>query len=182
MKVAGIRNHNAFFTLVNCRVPNKFRSGEKHHSLLKNVFAMCHIFVQPQFRLNFSQTTQPEAAIFGKMKIFELNKRVYVFLLTILQFSAIVKNYNFWYADAEVNIGHMFDQIRDVNTCLPFSYNKNEIEILSVHLKYFPFLLIDSMYLDVNLYCEGIYEAEQNILPQTSLDLFLCHALVMPRK
>ena len=93
-----------------------------------------------------------------------------------------MKNCNFRYADAEVNIGHMFNQIRDVNTCLPFSYNKNEIEILSVHLKYFPFLLIDSTYLDVNLYCEGIYEAEQNILPQTSLDLFLCHALVMPQK
>ena len=28
----------------------------------------------------------------------------------------------------------------------------------------------------MNLCCEGICEAEQNILPQTSLDLFLCHA------
>ena len=182
MKVAGIRNHNAFFTLVNCRVQNKFRSGETHHSSLKNVFATRHIFVQPQFRLNFCQTTQPEATKFRKKKIFELNKRAYVFLLTILQFSAIVKNCKFRYAVAEVNIGHLFDQIRDVNTCFPFSYNKKEIEILSVHLKYFPFLLIDSTYLDVNLCCEGICEAEQNILPQTSLDLFLCHALVMPRK
>ena len=182
MKVAGIRNHNAFFTLVNCRVQNKFCSGETHHSSLKNVFATRHIFVQPQFRINFSHTTQPEATKFRKKKIFEMNKRVYVFLLTILKFSAIVKNCNFRYTVAEVNIGHLFDQIRDVNTCFPFSYNKNEIEILSVHLKYFPFLLIDSTYLDVNLCCEGICEAEQNILPQTSLDLFLCHALVMPRK
>ena len=150
MKVAGIRNHNAFFTLVNCRVQNEFRSGEKDHSSLKNVFATRHIFVQPQFRLNFSQTTQPEATKFRKKKIFELNKRVYVFLLTILQFSAIVKNCNFRYAVAEVNIGHLFDQIRDVNTCFPFSYNKNEIEILSFHLKYFPFLLIDSTCLNVN--------------------------------
>ena len=134
------------------------------------MFATRHIFVQPQFRLNFSQTMQPEATKFRKKIIFALNKRVYVFLLTILQFSAIVKNCNFRYAVAEVNIGHLSDQIRDVNTFFPFSYNKNEIEILSVHLKYFPFSLIDSTYLDVNLCCEGICE------------VFLCHALVMPRK
>ena len=93
-----------------------------------------------------------------------------------------MKNCNFRYAVAEVNIGHLFDQIRDVNTYFLFSYNKNEIEILSVHLKYFSFLLIDYTYLDVSLCCEGICKAEQNILPQTYLDLFLCLALVMPRK